>query len=211
MIPKTLSPGTARRLYDRLAPGYDLFSFYEARAKRRSLALLDLSPGLNVLNIGVGTGKEHQLIQAAVAPGGLAFGLDLSPRMLGMASRRTGAPLCLGDGGSLPFPEASFDRLYCAYVLDLVTLADLPGWLAGFRRALKPGGRLVQLSLTEGVDAWSRAFVHLWKLAYRLSPVACGGCRPLQLETLAHLAGFQQTRREVIVQFGVPSEVLIAL
>jgi ubiquinone/menaquinone biosynthesis C-methylase UbiE len=169
-----------------------------------------LQPGQQVLNVGLGTGKEHQLIQGAVAPGGLAFGVDLSPRMLALARQRTGAPLCLADGGRLPFAGQTFDRLYCAYVLDLVPMVEIPDWLAGFRRALEPGGRMVLLSLTEGVDSASRAFVRLWKLAYTVSPIACGGCRPLQLTELAQRAGFCSLERQVIVQYGVPSEVIVA-
>jgi ubiquinone/menaquinone biosynthesis C-methylase UbiE len=164
-----------------------------------------------VLNVGLGTGKEHLLIQGAVAPGGLACGLDYSPRMLAIAQKRTGAPVCLADGGRLPFTSQTFDRLYCAYVLDLIPSAEIPYWLAGFRRALKPGGQIVLLSLTEGVDQISRAFIRLWKLAYEASPIACGGCRPLQLADLARQAGFTPQERQVIVQFGVPSEVLVAI
>jgi len=209
-IQNTLSQNSTRRLYDSIARGYDWFSFYEARAKRRALDCLDLQPGQRVLNVGLGTGKEHQLIQAAVTPGGLVCGVDISPRMLALAHKRSGAPLCLADGCRLPFAGQAFDRLYCAYVLDLVAMAELPTWLAGFRRALEPGGRMVLLSLTEGVDPASRAFVWLWKLAYMASPIACGGCRPLQLTELAQGAGFRSLESQVIVQFGVPSEVLVA-
>ena len=37
----------------------------------------------------------------------------------------------------------------------------------------------------------------------------CGGCRPLQLAALAHDAGFAVITREVVVQLGLPSEVLV--
>lgn len=198
------------RFYDRLGERYDWFSFYESKAKRRALQFLELAPGQWVLNVGLGTGKEHLALQAGVVPGGLAFGLDLSPRMLEVAYRRTGAPLCRADGGSLPFAPSSFDRLFCAYVLDLVPTPMIHLWLEGFWRVLKPGGRIVLLSLTEGVSPLSRTFVRLWKLAYALNPVACGGCRPLLLEASLRRARFVQLQRAVVVQFGVPSEVLVA-
>jgi hypothetical protein len=60
------------------------------------------------------------------------------------------------------------------------------------------------------VDLASRGFVAVWKLAYRVSPVACGGCRPLQLAELARRAGFERVERKVVLQMGVPSELLIA-
>jgi demethylmenaquinone methyltransferase/2-methoxy-6-polyprenyl-1,4-benzoquinol methylase len=204
------SPGDARRFYDLLGERYDWFSGYEARAKSCALGHLELEAGQRVLNVGLGTGKEHAVIQAAVGSRGAAFGLDLSPRMLAAAYKRTQAPLCQADGGRLPFAGDSFERLYCAYVLDLVAHADLAGWLGEFRRVLRPGGRLALVSLTEGVDRSSRAFVSIWKLAYALSPVTCGGCRPLQLSELVRQAGFERVERQVVVQLGIPSEVIVA-
>lgn len=206
-----MNRASARQLYDRLAPFYDAFSSYEARAKERALQSLDLSPGLKVLDVGLGTGKEHLLIQFAIAPGGLAFGLDLSPGMLVRARQATSAPLCLADGGRLPFTSSGFDRLYCAYVLDLIPAPEHPLWLAEFRRVLKPGGVMVLASLTEGINPPSRALVAAWKAAYALSPVVCGGCRPLELAPLVAQAGFMHVEREVVVQLGVPSEIIKAM
>jgi ubiquinone/menaquinone biosynthesis C-methylase UbiE len=210
MPERSLSPDAARRTYDRLAAYYDWFSLYEAHAKQAALERLALAPGLRLLNVGLGTGKYHDAIPPALAPGGMAVGLDLAWRMLAQARQRGVDLLVQADGGGLPFAPASFDRLLCTYVLDLVNLAAIPEWLAGFRRALRPGGRMVLLSLTEGVNLPSRGFVALWKAAYAISPLACGGCRPLQLSQMAQQAGFTQVEREVVVQWGVPSELLVA-
>jgi ubiquinone/menaquinone biosynthesis C-methylase UbiE len=210
MPDRTLSPAATRRTYDRLATYYDWFSLYEAHAKEQALQCLALAPGLRLLNVGLGTGKYHDEILAAVAPGGMAVGVDFAPRMLEVARQRGTRPLVQGDGGALPFAAASFDRLLCTYVLDLISHTALPGWLAGFRRVLHPGGRMVLVCLTEGVDLPSRGFVAVWKVAYAVSPVACGGCRPLQLSELARQAGFTQVARDVVVQWGVPSEILVA-
>lgn len=210
MIDRTISTEAARRFYDWLGRGHDWAEFYESRAKNTALARLELAPGQQVLNLGAGTGMEHQKLVDALQPGGDAFGLDLSPVMLRLAYQRTSAPLCRADVRRLPFAPASFDRLYSAYVLDLIPLADLPGLLAGCRRVLKPGGRLVLVSLTEGVDPPSRLLVGLWKLIYKASPIACGGCRPVQLAGLVQQAGFSKVEREVVVQLGVPSEVIVA-
>jgi SAM-dependent methyltransferase len=56
-----------------------------------SLELLDLSPGLLVLDVGVGTGREHLHIQESISPAGVAYGLDLSGVMLDLCRQRTGA------------------------------------------------------------------------------------------------------------------------
>lgn len=211
MIEDTISTKAARRFYDRLGAGHDLAERYEGRAKRLALARLDLAPGQQLLNVGVGTGKEHQKLQAAIAPNGLAFGLDLSAVMLNLAQSRTGAPLCEGNARHLPFATASFDRLFSSYLLDLLPARDLPGLLVDFGRVLKPGGRMVLVSLTEGVTLPSRALVSLWKMAYAISPVACGGCRPLQLADMVSNAGFSQVEREVVVQLAIPSEIIVAM
>ncbi len=210
MIQDTISREAARRYYDRLGAYQDWAGRFEGRAKTRALALLAPTPGCRVLNVGVGTGKEQAHIAAAVAPDGVAVGLDVSPVMLHRTRTRTGAPVCLGDARRLPFASASFDGLFAAYVLDLLPAPDLPDLLHDFRRVLAPGGRLVLVTLTEGVTRPSRALVALWKLAYAISPEGCGGCRPLQLASSVQHAGFRLATRDVVVQWGVPSEVIVA-
>jgi demethylmenaquinone methyltransferase/2-methoxy-6-polyprenyl-1,4-benzoquinol methylase len=211
MIEQTISSEAARRFYDWLGARHDWAERYEGRAKARARALLDLAPGQRALNVGVGTGHEQSRLRAGVAPGGVAVGLDLSPVMLATTRARTGAPLCEADARQLPFAAASFDRLLSTYVLDLIPSRDLPGLLAEFRRVLMPGGRMALVSLTEGIDPPSRALIALWKLLYAVSPLACGGCRPLQLSDLVERAGFSLVSRAVVVQLGLPSEVLVAV
>jgi demethylmenaquinone methyltransferase/2-methoxy-6-polyprenyl-1,4-benzoquinol methylase len=211
MPERQLTSRSVQRLYDVLAPRYDWISFYEARSKQLALDCLELAPGQAVLEVGSGTGKNLSEVQARVQSQGLATGIDLSFTMLQVARKRKVEALVQAAGAWLPFPADSFDRLLCTYVLDLVALADLLLWLVEFRRVLKPGGRVVLLSLTEGVDLFSKGLVAVWKLAYRVSPVACGGCRPLQLSGLVSQAGFTRVERQVVVQAGVPSELLVAI
>ncbi|HSF83572.1 MAG TPA: methyltransferase domain-containing protein [Anaerolineales bacterium] len=210
MIENTLSTRKAQRFYDLIGKRYDWFEFYESRAKDRALELLDLSPGIKVLNVGVGTGKQQVQIQDSIEPDGIAFGLDISPVMLALAKSRCSSPFCRADAHQLPFAPASFDRLYAAYVLDLIPLGEIPAILQQFNRVLRPGGRVVLLALTEGVDFSSRAVVGAWKLAYAVSPVICGGCRPLALTDLVLEAGFSHISRQVVVQIAVPSEIIAA-
>lgn len=210
MINETISPEKARRFYDRLGSRYDWADFYEGAAKEAGLAELALEPGLRVLHAGCGTGKDQAWLQAAAAPG-LVVALDLSAVMLGLTHQRTGSPACQASVLHLPLTARSFDRIFAAYLLDLINYRDLPQVLAEFHRVLAPGGRLALVSLTEGCTPASRALVGLWKAIYAVAPVACGGCRPLQLAGLVEAAGFQAVRSRVLVQFGVPSEVLAAV
>ncbi len=209
MIHDTLSAEAARRLYNRLGARIAQSDRFEQRARDQSLALLDARPGHTVLHVGVGNGAAHARLQHMVAPSGLLVGLDLSPVMLRLTRQRSDTPLCEGDARCVPFAPASFDRLFCAYMLDLIPLDDLPGVLGEFRRVVKPGGRMVLVSLTEGIDAFSRLVIALWKLVYHVRPVACGGCRPVQMMPLLRQAGFVHVSRTVVVQAGMPSEVLV--
>ncbi|MCB9101187.1 MAG: methyltransferase domain-containing protein [Anaerolineales bacterium] len=210
MFENTISTAAAEQFYNRLGIGHDRAEVYEGLAKQQGLAALDLRPGQRVLNVGVGTGKEHLQLQAAVSSAGAAFGLDRSPVMLKLAYSRTGAPLCQADARRLPYASASVDRLFSSYMLDLLAAPDLPGLLAEFRRVLKPGGRMALVSLTEGVDWPSRILVGAWKTAFRLNPLWCGGCRPVQLAALVERASFAPVQREVVTQLGFPSEIIVA-
>jgi demethylmenaquinone methyltransferase/2-methoxy-6-polyprenyl-1,4-benzoquinol methylase len=211
MAEKILSSSQAQNLYDRIGSRYDWFEFYEGKAKERAFEALNLSPRLKVLSVGVGTGKDFLQILTAISPGGIAYGLDISPVMLKLARERSAAPVCRADARILPFASNSFDRLYASYVLDLLPAADLPDLLVDFSRVLTSGGQMVITALTEGVDRPSRALVAAWKGVFSLSPALCGGCRPLQLLELVKRAGFVEVQRDVIVQLGVPSEIISAV
>jgi len=208
VIEETIARGEARRIYDRLGAGLDRVARFEGRAKALALDLLAVEPGQRVLHVGVGTGAEHQALQRAAGPRGLVAGCDLSRGMLELTRRRADTPLCEGDAARLPFASRMFDRLFSAYMLDLIPLAEIPLVLSEFRRVLRPGGRLVLVSLSEGVNLPSRLFVAGWKLAYRLDPGRLGGCRPLRLAAPLTGAGFA-AERHVVVQRGFPSELLV--
>lgn len=208
MIDNTISRQAAQQIYDTLGQRLDRAQRFERDAKRLALDLLALTPGQRVLQIGVGTGAEHALLAQQATPGGLVVGCDLAQGMLRLTRRRADTPLAQGDAARLPFATHSFDRIFSAYMLDLIPLAEIPAVLAEFRRVLRPGGRIALVSLTEGASLRSRLFVAGWKLGYRLSPQRYGGCRPLLLSGLLAPAGFS-AERHVVVQRGFPSEVLV--
>ncbi len=205
-----LSTTAAQRFYDRIGSRYDWFEFYEAKAKERAHQALNLAPGHKVLSVGVGTGKGLSQIIKAISPAGTGFGLDISPVMVRLTKERTSAPVSLADARQLPYRSESFDRIFAAYVLDLLPQSDLEDLLLGFKRVLKSSGILVIIALTDGVDRFSNALIAAWKGVFSLNPALCGGCRPLQLFDLVREAGFNHSEREVIVQMGVPSEIIRA-
>ena len=146
------STARARRLWDRLAPGYD-------RAIRPVEWLLfgggrqwvcSRATG-RVLEVAVGTGRNFPFYPAAVS----VTGLELSPAMLSIARRRArnlglDVHLCEGDAQALPFAAASFDTVLCT--LSLCNVPDPATAIAEMARVMRPGGRM--LLLDHVVSRW---------------------------------------------------------
>jgi ubiquinone/menaquinone biosynthesis C-methylase UbiE len=210
-LEKAISASTARRVYDLVGKRYDWFGGFDAQAKSRALELLDLAPGGHILEIGIGTGNVISKIGSAIKPGGISFGIDISRVMLELSQHKIEAHLCQADARNIPFASDYFDRVFISYVLDLVAIADIPGILSEILRAIKPGGRVVIVALTEGADVPSRVLVSIWKVAYAISPVVCAGCRPLEISRMLDIAGFRDVKREVAVQLAVPSEIVTGI
>jgi len=209
MSKQVFSQNTAQKFYDFLGPRYNWFDFYEGKARARGLEHLRLEPGQSLLEVGVGTGKDQQLLQEKIAPQAKIFGLDLSLKMAHLAATRAHTPILQGDAHHLPYKPASFDGLLAAFLLDLIPQASIPEVITEFWRVLRPEGRMVLISLTEGVNLPSRLVAGAWKLAYAASPIVCGGCRPLRLSQWVEKSRFSVIRDEVVVQFGVPCEILL--
>jgi ubiquinone/menaquinone biosynthesis C-methylase UbiE len=113
-----------------------------------SLALLNLTPGQSVLEVGCGTGVFLPLLAAAVGPGGRVVGIDHSPQFVTAAHERSAAAgvadvvtVQEADAYRLPFADATFDAAHCERVL--MHLDDPTAALREMRRVVKPGGVVV--------------------------------------------------------------------
>lgn len=215
MITTTISRATARDVYNRLGSRLDRAARYEAHAKTEALSLLNVRPGERVLHVGIGTGNEQVPLVQNITPGGMVIGIDLAREMLTLTRRKLHASahshLTEGDATTLPFAPATFDALFSAYLLDLLPTPDLAPTLREWRRVLRPGGHIVVVTMTEGIDPISRLFVAWWKARFRIAPAAFGGCRPLQLTRLVAETGFTDIHQKVVVQQGFPSEIIRAV
>lgn len=102
--------------------------------------------GLNVLDLGCGTGR-HALRLAA--DGATVTAVDFSEGMLAEARRKPGADavqfLVHDLHQPLPYADASFDLVVSGLVLE--HLRELDGFFAEAHRVLKPGGRAVVSSM----------------------------------------------------------------
>jgi SAM-dependent methyltransferase len=108
--------------------------------------LADLRPGEVVLDLGSGAGLDVLLSARRVAPGGHAYGVDMTDEMLDVA--RTNQT-CAGVGNasflkgtieSVPLPAASVDVVISNCVINLA--ADKGAVLREAFRVLRPDGRL---------------------------------------------------------------------
>jgi len=201
-------------VYSRLAPLYDVWAgFTEAKARRACLEAAAIRDGQDVLEVAVGTGLTFAEILRR-NPHGRSTGVDVTPPMLARArqrAERTAPPgarweLARGDAYALAFPDASFDVVVNNYMFDLLPEKDFPAVVAELARVLRPGGRLVLVNMTRDARG-ANAFEWL----YRLSPALMGGCRGVFLEPAVRAAGFGDVHRTLVVQWGVPSEVLAAV
>jgi len=108
-----------------------------------AVAALGLPSGGTVLDAACGSGRALPFLRTAVGDTGTVLGIDITPEMLGEATRRGRrgvGSLVLGDVDRLPLPAASVDAVLGAGVLP--HLGDPAGGLGELARVTKPGGRL---------------------------------------------------------------------
>ncbi len=205
-----LAKNRIAEVYGKLAKNYDRWAaLAESKARDLCLELASIRDGESVLEVAVGTGTAFEKILRA-NPHGRNDGIDLTNEMLSRArekAERTGVKnysLRVGDAYSLDYPSDTFDVLVNMYMFDLLSEEDYPVILAGFRMVLRPGGRLVLVSMTRG----NPIFNFLWDAILRINPAWLGGCRGVHLQPYVESAGFADTKTEYINQLGFPSEVV---
>jgi ubiquinone/menaquinone biosynthesis C-methylase UbiE len=131
-------------------------------------ALIDLAPGQDVLDLGSGAGLDVLLSARRVAPGGTAYGLDMTEEMLALAERHRAeagidnATFIKGGIEDVPLPDASVDVVISNCVINLSTDKD-----AVFReafRVLRPGGRFAvsDIVLLRPLEPEWASVVALW-------------------------------------------------
>ncbi len=212
MLPRQYSAEHVKAQYARVAWFYDAWSYLtEDKALSRCLALADVSDGMHLLEVAVGTGRLFEKL-LGLNPTGVTEGIDLSPIMLGHARRRLRNVKSLswqlqeGSAYKLPYEASSFDRLFNTFMLDLLPIEDYPQVLGEFKRVLKPGGRLMVTYFSQG-QKWSN---RIWPWLAKHLPSLLTGCRPIELVPALTQTGFEVMTEESLSQNTFPSTIVIA-
>jgi len=135
-------------------------------------APLALRTGLNVLDVGCGTGDFLRLLAPIVSPG-KAVGLDLSETMIAEAGRRSVENLenlsfRVGSALELPFQAGSFDRVLATQVL--LHVPDPWKALSEMKRVLAPSGMMCIAEIDWGTLVVQSSDIELGR---RFSDLAC--------------------------------------
>jgi len=212
-----LTRSQAQAFYDHFGRKQDGQAFYEDKALDDLIDHAAFEQAETVVELGCGTGRfASVLLEKHLPPSASYLGIDLSKTMIDIAEQRISpyserAKVVQTDGSPrFPLSDHSVDRVVSTYVLDLLSETDARQAISDARRVLRPSGTLCLVSLTEGVTFASRIIALLWSAAFRLRPSLVGGCRPIELESFLDRHRWSIDYRNVISQFGVPSEVVIA-
>jgi ubiquinone/menaquinone biosynthesis C-methylase UbiE len=173
--------------------------------------MLDAAPDSRVLEVGVGGGNVLERIP------GRRVGIDLSPFILQKARRRLAgaATLVRGDAMTLPFADATFDRVYCSEVLEHVLEPEAV--VREMRRVLRPSGFAVVSVPNESLINRVKGIVFRLPLGRRLVGGGKGGYQVSEkMDDEWHLHEFDRARLERAVAgrftidalVGIPSRVL---
>jgi arsenite methyltransferase len=119
-------------------------------------AVADLSPGETVLDLGSGGGIDVLLSADRVAPGGMAYGLDMTDEMLALARENQAkagvenVEWLKGTIEDVPLPDASVDVVISNCVINLS--ADKERTLREGARVLREGGRFAVTDIVADAD-----------------------------------------------------------
>jgi SAM-dependent methyltransferase len=115
--------------------------------------LATLEPGQVVLDLGSGAGLDVLLSARRVAPGGHAYGVDMTDEMLQLANgnkKKAGignATFLKGSIESIPLPDASVDVVISNCVINLAE--DKGAVINEAFRVLRPGGLFAVADMVE--------------------------------------------------------------
>ncbi len=117
----------------------------------------DLHGARRILDVGSGAGQLVRHLLKYADPEAAMTCVDLSPGMLRRARARLRSDrlrFLAADITQLPFPDETFDRVTCGYVLEHLPEASLG--LCELSRVMEPGARMLLLTTEDNMaGAWT--------------------------------------------------------
>ncbi|KPF58694.1 ubiquinone biosynthesis methyltransferase UbiE [beta proteobacterium AAP51] len=155
-----------RGVFDSVASKYDLMNDVLSMGLHRAwkayaVAVANVQPGMQVLDIAGGTGDLARAFAKAAGPTGRVVLTDINEAMLRVGRDRlldegVVLPTAACDAEHLPFADSSFDLVSVAFGLRNMTHKDRA--LAEMGRVLKPGGRLLVLEFSKPAPALQKPY-----------------------------------------------------
>lgn len=154
---------------------YDFTRKYYLFGRDTLIAGLAARPGMRVLEVACGTGRNLAKVGKAW-PGVRLFGLDISAEMLKSARAALGNEARLGQGDACAFDaadllgEPAFERIVLSYSLSMI-----PDWQGALDHAagqLAPGGSLhvVDFGDLQGLPGPFQTLLRGWLAKFHVEP-----------------------------------------
>jgi ubiquinone/menaquinone biosynthesis C-methylase UbiE len=135
-------------------------AIYDKRAE--ILDAMGLKPGMDVADIGAGSGLISRLIAQRVAPGGTVYAVDISKNMVDHIAKTaqeekiTNIKAVLGDPRS---PKLAPNSVDVACIIDAYHHFEYPAeMLAEIKKSLRPNGMLMLIDFKR-IDGVSRDYI----------------------------------------------------
>lgn len=206
-----------RESYGRISRFYGVVeNWFERKARRRGLELLDPEEGEIILEIGFGTGCSTVEIAESVGEKDKVYGIDIAPQMVKLARKRLKrhgladrVSLSEGDARNMPYKNGVFDAVYMACTLELFDTPDIPKVLKEIKRIISPEGRFGVVSLCkEGYE--DSIVVRVYEWMHKLFP-KYANCRPIYLVNSVTSEGYKIIKEESVRVGGLmPMKIVIA-
>ncbi|MGB4811965.1 MAG: class I SAM-dependent methyltransferase [Methylophilaceae bacterium] len=114
--------------------------------RRRMLKQAGLKPGMDMLDVGMGTGLVARQAMSILGDASKITGVDPSVGMMQSAKLPVGIKLVEGRAEQLPLADANYDFLSMGYALRHVS--DISLAFSEYFRVLRPSGRVCILEIT---------------------------------------------------------------
>src|SRR5215210_5029647 len=178
---------------------WDTCSRLVAPAGAVILDRIDVRPGLDLLDVGTGTGGNVAI--PAALRGANVVGLDLAPELFEHARRRAAeagvdVEWVEGDAQDLPFPDESFDRVVSTF--GAMFAPDHARAARELVRVCRPGGRVAMTTwVNDGFNG------ELFTMTGSFLPPPPAGVQP------PSLWGLESHVNEVFAAAGATPEIVV--